>query len=195
MIKEECQDKDLTSFFRIRTLLLKSKIMNNIPTLFESLHLASDYKLKSLECLILIELCFQLNKIGQLTQSYELIKSQMIYILENLPQIDIARGFYLIALNLNEILKRDEQLNDSRKEDDEDGGNLRKRQARISSSKQEAIEKIIENNASAIKILEKIKEIEMLKLCYKLQADLYNELGEVKLRNQFARELRILLTS
>ena len=183
-VPEDCLDKDLLSYFRVRRLLLKSKIMNNISTIFEPLHLASEYQLKSLECLTLIELCFQLNKIGQLTQSLNLLKNQMIYILENLPQIDIARSYYLIALNLKDIYRRDDQL-DSRREDDEDGSNLRKRQARLNSSKQEALERIIENNLNAIKILEKISEIELLKLCYKLQAEIYDELGDLKNRKMY----------
>ena len=193
---EDCLDKDLTSFFRVRTLLLKSKIMNNISTIFEPLHLAAEYQLKSLECLTLIELCFQLNKIGQLTQSLDLLKNLMIYILENLSQVDVARSYYLIALNLKDIQRREDEQLESRREDDEDGsGNLRKRQARINSSKQEAIERIIENNSNAIKILEKINEVELLKLCYKLQAESYDELGDLKYRSQYSSKLRFLLTT
>lgn len=191
---EDCSDKDLTSFYRVRALLMRSRIMNNISTIFEPLHLASEYQLRGLEALILIELCFQLNKIGQLTQSLDLLKNHMIYILENLPQVDIARSYYLIALNLKDIYRRDDQL-DARREDDEDGSTLRKRQARINAAKQEALERIIENNSTAIKILEKIHEVELLKLCYKLQAESYDEMGDLKHRNQFARELRNLLTS
>ena len=170
--------------------------MNNISTIFEPLHLAAEYQLKSLECLTLIELCFQLNKIGQLTQSLDLLKNLMIYILENLSQVDVARSYYLIALNLKDIQRREDEQLESRREDDEDGsGNLRKRQARINSSKQEAIERIIENNSNAIKILEKINEVELLKLCYKLQAESYDELGDLKYRSQYSSKLRFLLTT
>ena len=176
------QSKHQETYFRIRVLLLKAQILNDVASVFESLNLAIEHKVKGLENTILIELCFQLNRIGQLSQSLRLIRSKMVHILTDLEQREVGKAFYLLALNQSMIIQRDQPVKPR----------IERRKYKKTDVSSKQFTSVLANNSSAIDIFKKIGDVDFLKRCYQLQSEVYYLIGDVQKRNFFARQTRLL---
>ena len=153
---------------KIRLLLLKGKILNDLTLLLECVDLAKQNHLTGFECSCLVELANMLNQLDQLSQSQHILSSIMIKLLANGTIRDIGNAFRIEAVNYYSIYQRNPIENADHLES-----------ARIS-------------NEKAIEIWRSIDDKQLLKEALTLQANIYNHKQDFAQRNFYARQVRLI---
>lgn len=160
---------------RVRALLLRAKALDDVASLFDALHEASHARLRGLELQVLLELAWQLSRMGQLSQSLRLLRSNMIRMLSELSQSDVARALHLLALNQTQLVHRD-------------CSSLERR----SLAARQKLNEVLASNRQAIEITTRLGDRRLARRCWRLQAEVQQMLGNTQQRNWAARQLRLL---
>lgn len=163
---------------KVRILIQKVKLMNDLNLLFECIELATQCKFFGLKYSCLVFLAQMLNSMNQISHSQNILNSIKIELLANGTCDDIANSYYIEALNNLSFYKRQIKFDINA--------------TAINNYKYKYLDIAIKSNEKAIQMWQIIEDKSSLRQSLTLQALLCNHKNDLSQRNFYSRQVRLL---